>query len=71
MVRIPARMGPMHGVQPKAKANPTRNAPASELLPFRLCSRLSAYRALILKMPTRCRPNRMMTTPATRVSHLR
>src|SRR5208337_1945168 len=63
-----ARIGPTHGVHPKAKANPITNAPQAEELPLRLCRRVSASSALICRMPVRWRPKRMMTTPAMRAS---
>src|SRR6267154_799269 len=63
--RMAARMGPMQGVQPKAKAKPTTKAPTGDLPPSTECMRLSAYRALILKIPVRCRPKMTITTPAT------
>src|SRR5208283_4639278 len=63
-----ARIGPTHGVHPKAKANPMTNAPQAEELPLRLCSRVSASSALIWRRPVRCRPKRMMTAPAMRAS---
>ena len=64
-VRSTVRIGPRQGVQPKAKANPITKAPIGVLLPFTLCSRASVYSALILKIPVRCSPKIMMTTPAT------
>jgi len=42
----------------------------AEELPFRLCKRVSASRALIWRSPVRCRPNRMMTAPAMRASRV-
>jgi hypothetical protein len=63
MVRIAVRIGPRQGVQPKAKAKPITNAPIGVLLPFTLCSRASVYSALILKIPVRCNPKIIMTTP--------
>ena len=63
-------MGPTQGVHPKAKAKPITNAPQAEELPFRLCKRVSASRALIWRSPVRCRPNRMMTAPAMRASRV-
>ena len=35
------RIGPRHGVQPKANAKPMTNAPTGVLLPFTLCRRAS------------------------------
>src|SRR5579863_25317 len=66
--RITARIGPTHGVQPKAKAKPMTNAPQGLLPPFTWCMRLSASKARIFRMPVRCSPKRMMTTPAISAS---
>src|SRR5260370_32147583 len=63
-VRMTERMGPIHGVQPKAKAKPTRNAPIAMLLPCNPCRRLSAYSSLMGTRPVRCNPKMMMITPA-------
>src|ERR1039457_2579735 len=62
------RMGPTHGVHPKAKANPMTNAPQADELPLRLWSRVSASSALICRIPVKWRPKRMMTAPAMRAS---
>src|ERR1700687_4707407 len=58
------RIGPTHGVHPKAKANPITNAPQADELPLRLCSRVSASRALICRMPVKWRLKRIMTPRA-------
>ena len=44
------------------------NAPQAEEPPLRPCSRVSASRALICTRPVRCRPKRIMITPALRAS---
>ena len=67
-VRMPARIGPMHGVQPKANAKPITKAPTGVLPPFNSCKRVSEYNALILRIPVRCKPNKIMITPATTAS---
>src|SRR5208282_3384767 len=63
-----ARIGPTHGVQPKANANPITNAPHAEELPLRPCNRVSASSHLIWNRPVRWRPKRMMTAPVMRAS---
>src|SRR3984957_2104316 len=67
-VRMPARMGPMHGVQPMANAKQITKAPTVVLPPFNSCKRVSEYNALILRIPGRCKPNKIMITPATTAS---
>src|SRR5215831_10966619 len=65
MITRAEMIGPRQCVQPKANAKPTTNAPIGDLPPFTECRRLSAYRALILIMPVRCRPKMITTAPAT------
>ena len=54
----------MQGVHPKAKAKPTANEPTALEPPLTSCIRLSAYSALIFRMPVRCSPKIMTMMPA-------
>ena len=61
-------MGPIHGVHPKANASPSMYAPKA-LPPRSPASTLtSIYKNGIFNTPIKCKPNKIMTAPATRLN---
>ncbi len=61
---IAARVGPMHGAQPRPSARPSRGAPMRPILP-RTCGLI--VRCAKPNSPMKTRPSRMMTPPRMRV----
>ena len=62
---IDPRIGPMHGVQPKPKAAPTRNGNAKLLLYWLVKILISLFIKPKLRMPINWRENNIMMIPAT------
>ena len=62
--RTVARIGPMQGVQPNAKARPKTYAPIKLAGRFCRCRRTSLFKNGNRIMPMMCRPNTIIMTPA-------
>ena len=63
--KIDPRIGPMHGVQPKPKAAPTRNGKVKLLLYWLVTNLTSLFINFKLIIPIICREKNIINIPAT------